>query len=603
MMMEKKAQITLFMILGISIVAILLLMTFIFLQSSTEGIALEFDRFDSLTTSLQQEFDVCVRDTLVNSTLLIMSQGGYRTPPDLLSFYDTSLWFRKHVNHQPTLNEIRSELERTIEEKIESCIDEGYYEGLGLSIIRSQPVAEVRFGESNINLLLDQRLTLRSGDYERVYDIHEASVNIRFRRMFEMATQINTRQNSMHFSIHDPLREVDEFDMEVSFESTEDGIIFTVHDPLSTEMGSRYEFTFGAVHGYSELSRTIELHDRSSRVPIHFPTTVTSADRMTQLHLMPGVLISYYGLNVDEIRVSTRHDSEARRNIPVEVEGTQILRTENKVWPLSTPVYIFEPHGVAFNTPQRLTLYYRDDFVDDPENIGVLYRDGLGGEWTPIPSAVIPEENVVYTDIVGFSEFATVDCSQSPATTVRVTSRMSSSGMCFVTLLAIIVIMVVMITVFAAAGGILGGATGAGTTGLAAAGPGAFWSTIGMNLGMLSTSALTAGSILATTLIWTGAIVGGAMINAQISFSADEDLVGFTPCHTQNIQLIGEASSGRGTCILVQGMDNHHTFSAGSSHRVQGGELTMLKAVTRKCSGFKRYTCGSCSMQCSATFK
>ena len=48
------------------------------------------------------------------------------------------------------------------------------------------------------------------------------------------------------------------------------------------------------------------------------------------------------------------------KNVPVEKENNEIKRREDLTYVTDNPIYNFEPDGLIFNKPQKLTLYYDD---------------------------------------------------------------------------------------------------------------------------------------------------------------------------------------------------------------------------------------------------
>jgi len=120
---NRKAQITLFVIAGIAIVAIGLFFLFLKPKIITPGINMQ---------NPESYVQSCVGDELKQAIRIISEQGGYFSPQNYKLYNNTKiaylcytpLWFEPCVNQEPMFIEhLKSEIKEIISPKVEFCFD------------------------------------------------------------------------------------------------------------------------------------------------------------------------------------------------------------------------------------------------------------------------------------------------------------------------------------------------------------------------------------------------------------------------------------------------------------------------------------------------
>jgi len=594
------------------IVLVFIVAMLVYFQSmDTVEIADDNLEFDTNAREVETVISECLKKVSIDGIELIAANGGYISTPYMVSAGHTSYWSINHANVQPSLGEIKSELKGYVETHLERCMNMTAFTQRGISLSTGTPDANIVFAEDEVQIVMDYPVKIIQDKMQRSILKFSADLEIRMRRIFEMATQVNNMQLKATFNPADPFDDVNQYNMNLSYTTNGTEITYFIQDPLSTEQGVVPKFTFATLRGNSTLTRTIQLQPMSSTQPVIFPNIIYSADQQLQLILMPGVLISHEGQDVDEITVEVTYPSSVTRyDVPMHELADNTLLYDDITWELSYPMYNLEPTGLNFSYPQRLALYYAEGTFEDENRIVILYGDGKGN-WTPIPSQPMPNDNYIYTDIVGFSNYTIFECSMFTTKTVSTESELEPSGSCYVTLVVIIIIVIILIIVT------WGAAAAASTAITGAAGSfGGVSASLGTTVGYgMAGSAFTIGTSTVGISVMTSAllisaglgVVGGAMINAEFAYgSPDIDTIAFTTNCNQTLTFTKtEDDDASGTCYYMfpnRGSTSITTVSAGGTTTAGYGERVIVKSSTSKCGGMGQYLCGKCSTTCGTSY-
>ncbi len=641
-MAMKRAQVTIFIIIGIVLLivfAVILVLTKII---QTEQLATAQTKQEQALLEGGQIIELvqhCLQTTTIENTKQIMAQGGYSEIPPELILHNTSIWSINQINVQPTLTDIQLTLQQSIEKELPNCLNYSYFVQQGFVITSGKFHSEIKFGRNNVISALNYSLQVSKGSYSKNYDRFETVVNLPVRRLFETASTIINLQLRPDFRRSYPFSQLNNSEVNAQFFNT--GPNLTQYKLSASDL----QLFFVSQFGPSFLRKEIDLQQNSHIVPTTLPLRLTSIDHRANLWVMPGTTVNFNNAPVSAISVQQAYDqSVVRVDIPLEEDEENNAIRGDITWNLSNPIYQFEPTGLRFNQPARLVLYWNEEETSRLGNMGILYTEGDG--WRPLPSKANYSENYVYTDIPGFSEFTAVDCGRQDFKAAATTARIDPGGGCIAKLIITIVVIIIIValivltmggatplaagasTTLSSTGTVVAGSSGAvvnaagagGVTALAAgetatiasgtlvtslgtgtlvSSGGAFLTTAGAaTTGFFGTlGAATAGifagafTALGAVTVITAGIIGGAFLNAQMGFAAGDDTITFTPTCDQNITVTLSEHGGTGIC------------SPEGNQEITAGNPVSLQSQMQKCNMVRAMFCISCKATCRTVYK
>jgi hypothetical protein len=610
----KKGQLAIFILIGlfIAIIAIAVFVTNNYIQNQqaqqTEQRQIEII---TETDSIEQFIQQCIRQTTVSGLELMGQKAGYINPPSVIRFGNTAYWHLDEVNIQPTLEQTQLQLERYIETALPACLDFSSFEMQGVGVTYTPFAARVSFTAERTVIVLNSTVTIEGLGFTReLYNFNE-DINVPWRRMYELATQINMRQLDGTFKFSQPLNDVITTNFDVSFRNSGKKIlVYSVIDRTQFVQGEHFTLQFASRLTHSDLKRTIEFDGDTTITPSVLPQTIYSVDRMAQLVIHPGITMNLHGQPIDNITVQQFYPNNVtREQVPFIEHADDTVTNGTITWNLTYPIYEFKPTGLRFNQPQRLLLFWDEDRVPHQGNMGILYTDGAGG-WRPLVTKANYDVNVVGTDIPGFSSYTPVDCGVQPLKEISVTAKLDPGGSCVGKLVTAIVIFVVIIAIFIVVV-IL-------TAGWGVAAAPAFQVPSGLvgAATVVSTAATQVVTAVASLGLYLGiglglvvigvSVIGGAYYNAAQAYSTQTDTVTFTPTCDQAIEVQKFQHHGSGKCIPsgVTEVDGaERAYKDGREVLLEAGQPQPIQAVTKKCGGWRSMFCGKCRTTCTTKYR
>jgi len=204
-MVNKRGQVTIFIIVAIIIVA-LFAGYFIFRDK------ISVSKIPASMEPVYTSFLSCLEeDTLVGIDIL-ESQAGYISLPDFepgsaympfssqLNFLGNPIpyWYYVSGNNiqkeqVPSKRDMERELEDFIDTKVRNCIFDNYYEE-GYEIYQGEPETKIDISENNIKVNLDMDLTLTKGDDSVLVKNHELTVESKLGALYDSALKIYEKE-------------------------------------------------------------------------------------------------------------------------------------------------------------------------------------------------------------------------------------------------------------------------------------------------------------------------------------------------------------------------------------------------------------------------
>lgn len=438
--MRKKSQVTLFIIFGIVILGAVA--TALFVYYGEEDIVTELKRVQIFYTKIKPVktyIQTCVDETGYEGLKKIGLQGGYTEVPDYISYQDTALWYLEERNIQPLLNETKMRLAEYVNENLKRCINASkYYREEGFFIEYDELSSDVTFGADDVTLKVTFPVKIRYGPFEQSYEEFIKRYDVRFRKIWELASKYENRFFSPDFDHKKPLEGVNpgSFIVTIEPQSAEDYLVYRIEDRQSYVFGKNdYVFRFAFKNGPSTLTRTVSLQENCDKIPNYRPQIIYSLDRDAQLFIRPMTTFNMPGGSC-EISINQSYErmaispyqnyqyNDQQLFFSFQLTGV-IART------LTHPVYDIEPTGTISSQPMRLKLYWDQDYSPIVGPVGILAKHGVE-PWWPIDSNPVYSENYAWTEINGFTEFTLLDCGVQMPIQSKVKATAKPEWPCFI---------------------------------------------------------------------------------------------------------------------------------------------------------------------------
>lgn len=588
---QNRAQTSIFVILGIFIFTAAIIGFIAYNNIQSEKFEEEAKRTADLSLQAKEVENLvngCIRKESFQGLKRLGQTGGYLEVPKLIEFRGVGYWHIDQVNIQPFLNNTQERLLEYINSNVPKCVDDEKIKQLGFELEKGELKAAVEYGAGDVTVKVYYPLRLSRQDFTKEFSEFFNTFDIRYRAVFEAATELNEKTFEGDFDEKEPLKKLEylkNLDFDVAYKIPEtDVITFAITDKKSiTPENQNYVFNFAAKLGRSELKRATDLQNKSASNPNLIPYTVFSVDKKAQLDISEHTTIVLDGKDVPYIEVQQSYPNEVvAKNIPVEKENKEIKKREDIPYVIDNPVYSFKPSGLLFNLPQKLTLYYDDSQGKDAKGVGIL--KGENDFWVPIPSEEDRANKKVFANILGFTDFTAIFCESQKLKTVVARNVFEPNTGCYITLGVMVVLIIVSFGVFSVFG--FAGLSTLATGGFTAAG-----TTLASTVGIATTAsqALTIGIIF--TVLSAVSTIGGVVGAATEVFytSSPENCQGFVPTCTWDVGVDTVTKDGEGNCIPDGG-------------KMQAGVPALLCAQVEKCNFIEKFTCQKCSVECTAQF-
>ena len=536
--------------------------------------------------------DDCIKRASSEGLSKIGVQAGYIEIPYVKQFEDTAFWYLDQINIQPSLNETLIRLQDYIDDNLGLCIDDFIvFKKEGFKIEYNNPTTKIFFSKKDVIVDVDYKVEIMKEEKYTKYDTFLVNLDVRFRNIYELASQIMNKQLETDFDFYNPLKDVDlsDFDVEYSYPE-EDVIIYTITDKTRYEQWKYYSFKFANRFKKSELPKRVKLHNNSNIVPVSFSYEIYSPDRMSVLSIGESTIMSLKGDAVDKITVSqTYPETVTRTQVPMDVDGEDVVRYDDIDWVMDYPVYNYEPDGMDFNYPQKITIYWDDARNPNEGNMGLLYNDGVNG-WSPIRTVVDYEENKIESIMFGFSSITPVDGDNQGTKDVSAKSTLEPRSDVACIALAVLSVPKGFSMIFGMmfGDGLFFQGYGFGDFNL--------WNYLSLNAGWI------AGTYIFNEI--------GLYEGVYWQFPSDsKDCIEFVPTVNQEIivkedssdtddNIFGDLWGGEGKCHVI-----YDDVAANKTFQAEGGSSVNICAETKKCKILDILTCQKCSTKCSTSYK
>jgi len=206
-MEKKRAQVTIFILIAIVIIGGAVV--FYSFRDSIVG-----EKIPVNIEPVYNNFLSCLESKILTGINILESQAGYISLPDFepgsrympfssqLNFLGNPVpyWYYVSGNNVqkeqvPSKNEMENQLENFIEEKINKCVFDEYYEQ-GFEINQGVPKASVNIGKDGVDVSLEMEMGFEKEEESVVIKNHEVEVNSKLGMLYDSAIEIYQKEQA-----------------------------------------------------------------------------------------------------------------------------------------------------------------------------------------------------------------------------------------------------------------------------------------------------------------------------------------------------------------------------------------------------------------------
>ncbi len=206
--MQKRAQITTFVIIAIVILAVIGL----FLYARNIGLGISPERFiASKKSQIEARIDECAREQAAKVIEIIGKQGGTLTPLKAINFNSNRLSYlcynipgaEECVNRVLTLGNIEAEISRYLENNLRNCIRIDDFRSNSYSLQPGSLDVSSTIGQNNVLVVVDYPITLSKDSARLTLFRYSSSLKIPLGRL--SLTAIDNIESEVQAGDFDPL--------------------------------------------------------------------------------------------------------------------------------------------------------------------------------------------------------------------------------------------------------------------------------------------------------------------------------------------------------------------------------------------------------------
>lgn len=278
--MDRKGQLTLFIIIGIVLVFSVAIILYIQQQALTSFKADELSALSNEMQPVKLYVDKCIEDTVVPGIIYLGTQGGYLNPPLETLFTENALipyYYNKGANTMPSLNTLQDEIAAYVESAVPVCTD-GFTQ-FPFNITTGAIKATARIGEQNIVIGVKYPITAKLSGKEEHIENFVLQVPIRLGHIYDIAQQVVQKETKTPDQID--LAYFSRLDVGVNvLPYDKDSSVIVITDSKSKINGIPYQLFFANKFGIDaapELDFTPDFVLKKD-VPFDYIVTATDAD-------------------------------------------------------------------------------------------------------------------------------------------------------------------------------------------------------------------------------------------------------------------------------------------------------------------------------------
>ena len=193
--MTKQAQVTIFIIIGLMLVAGAAVTIYLSKLAPIEEVEI-IAKVPTEVEPIYNYIDNCIKSSTIPAVRLMGSQGGFiLMPDDFFSFEgsDVAYLYDKGENKVPSLLEMEAQLELYLDNTIPECVDFAQFEEQGFEITPEDLVTTAKINLDNIVFDVTYPVTLTKADFSTEFSQFRHVSNLRLGRLHSIANDLVER--------------------------------------------------------------------------------------------------------------------------------------------------------------------------------------------------------------------------------------------------------------------------------------------------------------------------------------------------------------------------------------------------------------------------
>ena len=246
--MQKRGQITLFVILGMIVIGAVALGFYLRQQTASKEVAEEAAGLSTLPpdlAELREEIDGCAKLVSDEALYLVGQQGGYSLAPDdaiVSGDYSIALGVASGARTLASEDTLKSEIASYVESFLPECVNYASYQDLE---IFDQPAeTSVNLNDEKTDLKIEYKVTAqKDGNTYNLFEPYEVELPLRVKKVYESSSKIadEIASSPKDFDVAKVLS----YGMDVDVNNLGNGFMVILVKDKKHDMEKNYEFQFG----------------------------------------------------------------------------------------------------------------------------------------------------------------------------------------------------------------------------------------------------------------------------------------------------------------------------------------------------------------------
>ena len=251
--MEKRGQVTTFIILGVVLIIILAGVFFLINSLISEKFKLQREKIILIPPQLKPVadfIDSCIKSTSLDGIDLISLQGGYIKPLNSLFYVNTEVpyYILDRKNIMPSKHFIENELAKDVNENLDFCLqDYKKFNEEGLIIEDKDFITEIKIQKDEVLVNLNYPITISKGNITVTLNEFTNKVDSRLDKIYDISKEVVDvhleNPNNLCLSCINKLSVENDVLIDVN-KYNDETFVFTITDTLNLINNKPYKFRF-----------------------------------------------------------------------------------------------------------------------------------------------------------------------------------------------------------------------------------------------------------------------------------------------------------------------------------------------------------------------
>lgn len=249
--MRNKGQVTIFMIVGIILLAMIILAVLLNLSFRED----EVPTAKEDTSTLQGFVQSCLQEVGTDAVVLSGMQGGYTTLPEsylITDYSEIGYSYYKGKDRLLSKDEFEYQISKFVEDSIDECLDNfNSFRKQGYAVESGNPEVETFIREGNVMVELNYPISLSRSADSMTQEDFSSIIDVRLGHIYDIVREINNMMMDNPEWVDMIL--LSEFDVKVDLiPYDEDEAVYVITDNLSYSGEGKYEFMFASSYMINE---------------------------------------------------------------------------------------------------------------------------------------------------------------------------------------------------------------------------------------------------------------------------------------------------------------------------------------------------------------